>query len=83
MSASIPSRKIHITLHSALAQAFRQSMIPKNPASLVNHHGSRPRNGRLNESQVSQMLVAAKGHRWEALYHLAVISGMRQMELLV
>jgi integrase len=36
----------------------------------------------LNESQVSQMLVAAKGHRWEALYHLAVISGMRQMELL-
>jgi integrase len=76
-------RKIHITLHSALAQAFRQSMIPRNPASLVKP----PRQPAtemavLNESQVSQMLVTAKGHRWEALYHLAVISGMRQMELL-
>lgn len=76
-------RKIHVTLHSALAQAFRQSMIPRNPASLVKP----PRQPAtemavLNESQVSQMLVAAKGHRWEALYHLAVISGMRQMELL-
>jgi integrase len=36
----------------------------------------------LNESQVSQLLVAAQGHRLEALIHLAVISGMRQMELL-
>lgn len=36
----------------------------------------------LIESQMSQMLVAAKGHRWEALFHLPVISGMRQMELL-
>lgn len=36
----------------------------------------------LNESQVSQLLIAAQGHRLEALFHLAVISGMRQMELL-
>jgi len=36
----------------------------------------------LNESQVSQMLVTAKGHRWEALFHLDVVTGMREMELL-
>jgi len=36
----------------------------------------------LNESQISQMLVTVKGHRWEALYHLAIVSGMRQSELL-
>jgi integrase len=36
----------------------------------------------LNESQISQMLVTAKGHRWEALYHLAIVTGMRQSELL-
>jgi integrase len=36
----------------------------------------------LNESQVCQMLIAAQGHHLEALFHLAVISGMRQMELL-
>jgi integrase len=28
------------------------------------------------------MLVAAKGHRWEALYHLAIVTGMREAELL-
>jgi integrase len=36
----------------------------------------------LNESQVSQLLIAAHGSRLETLIHLAVISGMRQMELL-
>ena len=36
----------------------------------------------LNESQVNQFLVAAFGHRWEALFHLAIVTGMRQMELL-
>ena len=36
----------------------------------------------LNESQVSQLLVAAKGNRLEALFHLALITGARQMELL-
>jgi integrase len=58
-------------------------MIGRNPASFAKP----PREPAsemaiLTESQVSQLLVAAQGHRWEALFHLAVISGMRQMELL-
>ena len=35
----------------------------------------------LDETQVSQLLVAAKGSRHEALYHLAVTTGMRMGEL--
>ena len=36
----------------------------------------------LDDSQVSQLLVAACETRLEALLHLAVATGMRQMELL-
>jgi integrase len=36
----------------------------------------------LNESQVSQLMVAVINHRWEALFHLAIVSGAREMELL-
>ena len=76
-------RKIHITLHGALQQAVKTGMIGRNPASFA-QPPKEPANEMsiLNESQVSQLLVAAQGHRLEALIHLAVISGMRQMELL-
>ena len=36
----------------------------------------------LSESQVSQLLIAAMNHRWQALFHLAITTGTRQMELL-
>jgi integrase len=36
----------------------------------------------LNDNQVRQLLISAQGHRWEALFHLAVVTGMRQMEML-
>ena len=76
-------RKIHITIHSALQQAVKTGMIGRNPASFAKPP-KEPASEMaiLNESQVSQLLVAAHSHRWEALFHLAVISGMRQMELL-
>ena len=34
------------------------------------------------ESEISQFFVSILGHRLEALYHLAITTGMRQMELL-
>jgi len=75
--------KVHTVLHSALQQATRTGMINRNPASYVKPPRE-PANEMaiLNESQVSQLLVAANGHRWEALYHLAIVTGMRQMEIL-
>ena len=58
-------------------------MLERNPASFVQPPKEPAKEmAILNESQVSQLLVAAQGPRWEALFHLAVISGMRQMELL-
>jgi integrase len=76
-------RKVHTTLHSALQQAAKTGFIGRNPVS----YAQPPKEPDiemdiLNGSQVSRLLIAAQGHRLEALFHLAVISGMRQMELL-
>lgn len=75
--------KIHAVLHSALEQAVKTSMIARNPASYT-QPPKKPVTEMeiLNESQVSRLLVAAKGNRLQALFHLALITGARQMELL-
>ena len=75
--------KIHTMLHSALEQAVKMGIAnrnvsggtipPKRPTKEMNI---------LDESQVSQLLVAAHGTRLEALLHLALSTGMRQMEIL-
>jgi integrase len=36
----------------------------------------------LDEGQVSQFLISILGHRWEALFYLAIATGMRRGELL-
>ncbi len=75
--------KVHTVLHSALQQAVKTGMLQQNPAS-----NARPPKKPLHEMrvltdlQVRQLLITAHGHRWEALFHLAVVTGMRQMELL-
>ena len=76
-------RKIHTLLHCALQLAVKTGIIGRNPASFV-QPPKVPASEMdiLNDSQVSQLLVAAMGHRWEALFHLALVTGMRQMELL-
>jgi len=76
-------RKVHTILRSALTQAVRMGIITRNPAGIVMQPQEPSKEMKiLNESQVSQLLVAANGHRWEALYHLAVVTGAREMELL-
>jgi len=76
-------RKIHTVLHSALQRAVKMGMIGRNPASYA-QPPKEPLNEMaiFNESQVSHLLVSALGHRWEAIYYLAIVTGMRQMELL-
>jgi integrase len=75
--------KIHIMLHSALGQAVKVGLANRNAtdAALPPKPPSKEMKI-LEESQVSQMLVAAKGSRVEALLQLSVSTGMRQMELL-
>jgi integrase len=75
--------KVHMVLHSALRQAVRMGTIGRNPASFVQTPQQPVKEmSILDESQVSRFLVSTKSHRWEALFHLAVVTGARQMELL-
>jgi integrase len=76
-------RKIHTVLHSALAHATRTGVIGRNPASNAIQPKKPPKEMKIcDESQISQLLVAVRGNRYEALVYLAVTTGMRQMELL-
>jgi integrase len=75
--------KLHAILHKALAYTVATGMVGYNPASAA----VPPKNPHTemqiyDESQVSSLLIAAKGTRLEALLHLAIATGMRQMELL-
>ncbi len=75
--------KVHRVLHSALARAERREYVKRNVAALVDA----PRVPRtevrtISAQQVLQLLDAARGDRFEALYVLAVSTGMRQGELL-
>lgn len=74
---------IHVTLHKALKQAVRDGLVPRNVTEAVTP--PRPENKEirpLSPEQARALLVAAKGERFEALYVLAITTGMRQGELL-
>jgi len=75
--------KLHTALHSALNHAFKTGMIGRNPASQTIRPKEPVKEMRiLDDSQVSLLLITARGTQWEALLHMAVSTGMRQMELL-
>jgi integrase len=74
---------IHTTLHKALKQAVRWLLIPRNVTEAVGPPRPSAKEVRpLSVKQVKSLLGAAKGDRWEALYVLAVPTGLRQGELL-
>jgi len=77
---------IHVTLQTALSRAVRDDLIARNVAE-----GERPRSSRdrrsddvkaLSPAQVRALLDAARGTRNEALYIVALHTGLRQGELL-
>lgn len=75
-------RIVHAVLQRSLEKAVHFGLILRNPSKGV----ALPQYKHaemmvLDETQVSQLLVAAKGLRHEALYHLAVTTGMRMGEL--
>lgn len=74
---------LHAVLHRALDQATRWGLTARNVAALV----TPPRIKRqemmaLSPEQARTLLAAAKAERLEALYTLALTTGMRQGELL-
>ena len=75
--------KIHTVLHKALSQAVRWELIPRNPTDAVK--APRPVSEEmhpLSAEEARRLLEAAKDVELQALYVLAVHTGMRQGELL-
>jgi integrase len=74
---------IHVTIHKALKQAVMDGLIPRNVTDAVKPPQPEKKEIRpLSPEQARTLLRAAKEERLEALYVLAITTGMRQGELL-
>ena len=76
-------RRVHAVLHAALEEAVRGDLIPRNPAA----HATKPTVRQeeiepLDADQARTFLEAARGDRYEALYVLCLMAGLRQGEAL-
>jgi integrase len=76
-------QKIHVILHKALSQAVSWSLVPRNASEAVRAPRHAPKEMRpLCPDGARRLLDTAEGDRLEALYVLAIHTGMRQGELL-
>jgi integrase len=74
---------IHVCLHKALKQALMDGLIPRNVAGAVKSpQVHRQEATPLSPEQVKVLLAAAHGDRLEALFILALHTGLRRGELL-
>ena len=81
--SSATVQKIHVVLHKALGQAVRDGLVPRNVTEAVKlPQIKREEIKALSAEETKKLLKAAKGDRLEALYVLAVTTGMRQGEIL-
>ena len=76
-------KNVHSVLHSALSQAVQCGLLRSNPAD----HAVLPRRSRaeihvLEAERITEFLRAIEGHRYQYLYLLDLLTGMRQSELL-
>jgi integrase len=74
---------VHTVLHNVLQQAVREGILGRNPVEAV----ERPKVERtemqiLTEGQARRFVIATKGNRHGMLFYLALMTGMRQGELL-
>ena len=75
-------RLTHSVLHRALEKAVKYGLIVRNPSQgAALPRKQQPEMQVLDTSQATQFLIAAYGRRYEALYHLAIKTGMRQGEI--
>lgn len=77
-------RKIHSTLHKALSQAVSDGLLPRNAAAVQAPSPAPEEMRPLSEAEARAFLDAAResGDRFEALYVLAITTGLRRGELL-
>jgi len=74
---------LHMMLHRALKDAVRWGLVARNVCDLVSpprraHYEFKP----LTLEQAHQLLTALRGHNMEALFVLALTTGMRRGEIL-
>jgi integrase len=75
--------KLHVVLHKALKAAVADGVVPRNPvAGLKLPRITREEIEPLTEGESRRLLETVRGDRLEALYVLALNTGMRQGELL-
>ncbi len=75
-------RRVHLVLQRALGIALRKRTITVDPLSGVEpprHITAKMQT--LDREQIDRLITAIKGDRYEALYLLAAVGGMRQGEL--
>src|SRR3712207_16227 len=76
-------RYIHVTMRKALKDAVRLQRLPRNIADAAIPSKARKTTIKpLTQEQMRILLDASSGDRLEALYVLAITTGMRQGELL-
>jgi integrase len=83
VSSSMLAR-VHVVLRAMLNLAREERAIAASPLESIRKAAprhKRPRIESLTERQAKALLKAAKGHRLEALFVLALTTGMRQGEL--
>jgi integrase len=73
---------VHVTIRKALKDAVRWRLIPYNVADAVKSpRPTKPEITPLHAEQVKMLLAAGRGDKLEALYILAVTTGMRVGEI--
>ena len=78
-------KNIRLVLHKALEQAVEDEQIKKNPCdkAKVPSYDEPPKEMRpLKDHEVPMFLQAIKGHQFEALFYVALFTGMRESELI-
>jgi integrase len=74
---------IHMTLHKALKQALKWGLVPRNVTEAVDAPKPQKKDIQpLTPEQARTFLRTTKGNRLEALYVLAITTGLRRGELL-
>ncbi|MCX6083291.1 MAG: site-specific integrase [Chloroflexi bacterium] len=74
---------IHAVLHRALNHALKMGMIGRNPVDAVTRPKFKHKEmNTFDENQVRSLLSVVQGTRSDALYYIAITTGMRQGELL-
>jgi integrase len=74
---------IHVVMHAVLQQAVKEGILGRNPADSV----ERPKVEEterhiLTEEQAQRLVIASQGSRYGTLFYLALMTGMREGELL-